>query len=269
MAMGAKGVASLRGPDEPLIEYEREEFAGEVANKVPFPCERARVLAAAATFNKHVVFLDMTGKTAERQHKGKGGVPELAAELAVELKDRTARLYSLWLDHAASMCEEEMIAKELESGRRRELLRRIPKQLGNMIAGPMDAGVFVLQQLSGEANSRGSTARMDHTDGDECKSFGMYLDFAITCTRPNPQQVSMARCTKHRRTPPLPHKFIRIVGEFNRVDDVSDTYTMEGGGLGIVSKAEKGLVGSVEDIVESFQDAKPKGKKSKSIDPIT
>ena len=76
----------------------------------------------------------MTGKTAERQHKGKGGVPELAAELAVELKDRTARLYSLWLDHAASMCEEEMIAKELESGRRRELLRRIPKQLGNMIA---------------------------------------------------------------------------------------------------------------------------------------
>lgn len=271
MTMDHRGVNGLRGPDDPLVEYEKTLFAEHILNKVPIASERERVLAAAATLNNHVVFLDMTGKTEERQHKGKGGVPELAADLAVEMRDRGAQLYSLWLDHAAAMCEEEMIARELDTGRRRELLRRIPKLLGNMIAGPMDVGVFVLQQLSGEANSRGSTAKMDHTDSDECKSFGMYLDFAITCTRPTADQIAMVRCTKHRRTPPMPHKFVRVVGEYNYVADVTDTYTMEGGGLGIVSKADKGMIGSVEDIQQAYADAaEPKPKKNKkSGGPIT
>lgn len=266
MAMDHRGVGSLRGPDDPLIDYEKEEFAPSIANKVPFPSERARVLAETDTLGKYVLFLDMTGKTDERQGKGKGGVPELAADLQYEMRERGAKLHVLWLDHAASMCEEEMIQRELDPSQRRVLLRRIPKMLGTMIAGPMDAGVFVLQQLSGEANSRSTTAKIDHTDSDECKSFGMYLDFAITVSRPNNDQVAVARCTKHRRTPPMPHRFVRVVGAFNRVEDVSEFYTMEGGGLGIVSKAEKGLVGNVEDIAGTPE---PKPKKTKKTDPIT
>jgi hypothetical protein len=269
MAMDHRGVGSLRGPGDPPADYEKEEFAEKIASKLEFPSERERVLAAAATLNKYVLFLDMTGKTEERQGKGKGGVAELAADCQYELRERGARLYVLWLDHAASMCEEEMIERELDPSQRRVLLRRIPKMLGTMIAGPMDAGVFVLQQLSGEANSRGSTAKLDHTDSDECKSFGMYLDFAITVTRPNNDRIAIARCTKHRRTPPLPHRFVRVVGEYNRIDDVSDMYTMEGGGLGIVSKAEKGMVGTTDDLTAAYADTKPKKKKNtSSTDPV-
>lgn len=264
MKMDHRGVGSLRGPADEPQDYEKVLYADEIATKVGFPSERARVLAEAATLNKYVVFLDMTGKTAERREKGQGGVAELAAELAVELKLREARAYVLWLDHAASMCEEEMIKKELDSSRRRELLRRIPKMLGTLIAGPMDTSVFVLQQLSGEANSRGSTAKIDHTDSDECKSFGMYLDFALTVTRPNPEQVSIVRCTKHRRTPPMPHKFLRVVGEYNRVEDVSEFYTLEGGGLGIVAKHDKEMVATVSDILESHADSKKPKKKAQN-----
>ncbi len=269
MTMDHRGVNSLHGPDDPPAEYEKTLFAERIANKVTYPSERERVLAAAATLNKYVLFLDMTGKTEDRQSKGKGGVPELAADCQYELRERNARLHVLWLDHAASMCEEEMIDRELDPSQRRVLLRRIPKMLGTMIAGPMDAGVFVLQQLSGEANSRGSTAKLDHTDSDECKSFGMYLDFAVTVTRPNNDRIAIARCTKHRRTPPLPHRFIRVVGEFNRIDDVSELYSMEGGGLGIVSNAEKGLVSTTDDLPASYGEPKSKkAKKPSSTDPV-
>lgn len=269
MAMDHRGVNSLRGPGDEPADYEKTLYADSIAKKLEFPSERERVLAEAATLGKYVLFLDMTGKTDERQGKGKGGVPELAADIQHEMRERGAKLHVLWLDHAASMCEEEMIARELDPSQRRVLLRRIPKMLGTMIAGPQDAGVFVLQQLSGEANSRSTTAKIDHTDSDECKSFGMYLDFAITVTRPNADQIAVARCTKHRRTPPLPHRFIRVVGEYNRIEDVSDHYTMEGGGLGIVSKAEKGLVGTTEDIHVAYGTDKPKSKKKPAGDPIT
>lgn len=261
MGMDHRGVMSLRGPEEEPLDYEKEKFADVIESKFTFPSERERVVTEAARLNQFIVFIDMTGKTVERQQKGKGGVAELAVELKMELKERNARLYCLWLDHAASMCEEEMIQGEKDSSERRVLLRRIPKMLGNLIAGPMNGAVFVLQQLSGEANNRGSSSRMDHTDADECKSFGMYLDFALTCTRPNAEQVCIVRCTKHRRTPPMPHKFVRIVGDYNRVDDVSEEYTMEGGGLGIVSKAMKGNVAtheSMKDIADTMKQTKKK-----------
>lgn len=264
MEMGAAGVNSLAGPDDAPPAYEKDEYATEIGNGTIFPCERERVLTAAARLNKFVVFLDMTGKTKERESKGKGGVPELATDVRFELRERGARLYCLWLDHAASMCEEYMIEKEKDASERRTILRRIPKQLGTMIAGPLNGAVFVLQQLSGEANSRKSTANIDHTDSDECKSFGMYLDFAITCTKPTVEQVSIFRCTKHRRTPPIPHRFVRVVGEFNRVIDVSDQYTMEGGGAGIVSKALKNNVATAEEVDDIVDEYKPKGKKKKN-----
>ncbi len=268
--MDHRGVKSLRGPTDEPKPYEKEFYAGHIAEKIPFPCEQARVMANAARLNKYVVFLDMTGKTEERQQKGKGAVPELALELRFEMKERNAKLYCLWLDHAASMCEEYMIAKETDAADRRVILRRIPKQLGTLIAGPLDAPVFVLQQLSGEANSRKTTADIHHTDSDECKSFAMYLDFAITTTRPNAEQVCIFRCTKHRRTPPLPHKFIRVVGDYNRVEDVSNFYTLEGGGLGIVSKSTANAVQTAEEadaaIDPTDKPAKTKKKGKEAFD---
>lgn len=264
MAMDHRGVKSLRGPGEEPIEYEKHLYAAQIEGKVPFPSEQERVLTSTSTISKFVVFMDMTGKTEERQEKGKGGVPELAADMRVELAERDAKLYCLWLDHAASMCEEYMIASNTDSSDRRNVLRRIPKQLGTMIAGPMDGAVFVLQQLSGEANSRRSSANIDHTDSDECKSFGMYLDFAITCTRPNADQICIFRCTKHRRTPPLPHKFVKVIGDFNRVEDVSSNYTIEGGGLGIVDKAKKNMVSAANDTDDIYDSNPPPKKKSGS-----
>lgn len=268
LQMDKRGVKSLRGPTDEPAAYEKEIFAEQFANKIEVPSEQERVLATAAKLNQYVVFIDMTGKTEERAAKGKGGVAELANELRFELKERNARAYVLWLDHAASMAEEQMMAEERESYERRELLRSIPKMLGTTIAGRLECPVFILQQLSGEANSRRTSANIDHTDADECKSFGMYLDFAITATRPNPEQVCIFRCTKHRRTPPLPHKFIRVAGDYNRVEDVSAYYTLEGGGMAVVSKQQKNTVATLDDldspIVEDESQPKPKKTKKKS-----
>ncbi len=261
--MDNRGIKSLRGPTDEPLPYEKEKWADAIAKKIPILSEQQRVTDAVNKLREHIVFLDMTGKTEARAGKGKGGVPELAAELRFELQERDAKLYVLWVDHAASMCEEQMEAEEIDSKERRHTLRRIPKLLGKMIAGPMDAPVFCLQQLSGEANSRKTTALVHHTDSDECKSFAMYLDFAITTTVPNAEQVAIFRCTKHRRTPPLPHKFVRIAGDFNRVDDVTNYYTLEGAGIGIVSKKDKGMVATSEEAGEAIYESQSKKKSKK------
>ncbi len=215
----------------PATHYELQYFNGAGRSKWLPEIDRAR--AAVNIANSHLLFIDFTGTTNDARSSGQGGIVELAGVVQNKLAEYKALgsesyPYTFWLDHAAALATRMMTSGKYHRDDRRHLLKDMPLQCRDLLAGPYNTPMWIFHQLSGDANSRGCTAEIDHTDSDECKQFAMYANFAIVCGKPNDEQLAKFKCTKHRRQPPSLHRIVRIHGQIMRVEDVSETHTISG-----------------------------------------
>ena len=217
-------------PDAELLPYELKMYAKEIAKGVAVPNEYARVNSTVKLLNEHLLFVDMTNADSEAGGQGLGGPNEVMAYLTLRKhENKKLRFHNIWIDHAAAMVGNMLDSDNYTFDDSRPILKQLPRQLRNWVAKRFKCQVYLLHQLSGEANKAAPTSQTHHTEADECKSIGMYPDFCVQTGPPTRDGRCLAvfDCTKHRRQPPKPRMVVRIDGQRNRVVSVNDKYTIE------------------------------------------
>lgn len=211
--------------------YELIEFREAIAHNDPVRSERRRVKGAARICNQHLVMIDCTDNDGQ-QRIGRGGIAELANILTAHFR-RNPDTYPLcfWLDHASALADRIMEADESaknDPAALRMLLKRMPRQIKDLITKPFDAPMCLLHQLSGSAAGRAVAARFHHSDAADSKAIGEYVDFAIVTGPTDPVQMCVWNCTKHRREAATSERIVHVDGAFNRAIDVSEEYCLHG-----------------------------------------
>lgn len=240
-----KSLKDLSRASEPGATKETEyelAFFKKTKKSGVFRSEYDRVQDAITVVNNHLVFIDFTGTDPTLAGVGYGGMRELQGIVAAKFRryDGAAYPFTFWIDHAAAMAARIMMAAEAagktDPAALRTALRNLVLQARDWLSVPYNTSTWIMQQLSGEANSRGPITKVDHTDSDECKSFAMYADHAIVTGKPTEEQLCRFLYTKHRRTPPRSYAIARVDGAFARITDVSNLYVVDEGEHKIVLK---------------------------------
>jgi hypothetical protein len=235
----ASYATDLRGGGEPY-QYEVAIYAKQVAQGLAIQTEVERVRQAEVLLNNYAIFIDFSNADPNNP-AGTGGDRELAAVMKSEKhayqgvgdkKDYVLSYQSVWIDHLAAMIANQAGTDKIDvtDDTTRKLLKMSPKHIGAWVAKKHEVPVIILHQLAGDANSRSATAVFHHTDADECKSVGMFVDFAVQ-TGPltkDDRHLAVWQCTKHRREPNRQRQIVQLQGDYNRVVSVDHKYTIEG-----------------------------------------
>lgn len=218
--------------------YEKAEFKKDMKEDTLFFSEQERVIAATKIANKHLLMIDCTDSDDSPHQIGRGGIPEVANVIrSVFRKRKDAYPMCFWIDHVSALADRVAEADAELDDKLHLVLKRMPRQAADRIAKPWNAPVALLHQLSGEANSRRATAKFHHSDSAGSKSIGEYVNFAVVTGPVDDQGHCKWEATKHRRTPAMPLKVIKVEGQFNRVREDTD-YTVDFGRQMIVPKKE-------------------------------
>lgn len=212
-----------------LKDYERRLFREEIAQlgEENVDGEWERAMRVIPVLNRHIVHLDMTGH--ERKSAGNGGIEEIAQRIAYELRIRERTRCGLVLvDYVGALCERKMAAENIDSSQLRHMIKATPLLAKHKIADAFDCPVWLVHQLSGEANNFNPAVPPNHTNASESKSFAENLDFCLAIGVPDrSESVALIACSKHRRQPPRKEMIIKIDGELNRVINVNDRYSLD------------------------------------------
>ena len=92
----------------------------------------------------------------------------------------------------------------------RHLVKNAPLLVKNEIATRFSCPMWLLHQLSGEANAGGLTARRDHTDAAESEEFRGEPRLRIRDRPAGQHGLCVLRCTRHRRTGHQKEQIIQI-----------------------------------------------------------
>jgi len=211
-------------------KYEEELFADQLASGVGFRNEYQRADEAIALLNRHLWFIDLSGQDPDLAELGLRGIADIDLLLRrqQEQQPNTSPLF-LALDHASALALRMVRGQQGRYEHLRHYLRQIVADARQHLARPFGMPVLLLHQLAAAANRANPLAELSSADAAECKSFIEYTDFAVVSgvpTRTVPR-LARLRCDKFRHQPPQPDAIIRVDGEFSRIRDVSDEYTID------------------------------------------
>lgn len=250
---------NLRAEGEPLLPYEEIEFERFIAAGVAVRSEQERLRSVIPLTQRYVVILNMTGaaETEGGFSGGKGYVPELAAQINAICRERNGYPHVVWVDHLSAMVDSHCSTGTFDKDGKMDLLKRGPLYLGQSIAKKHRTKVWVLHQLSGEANSRNSAAALHHTDAAGSKSVAEYVDCAFTITVPNQESIAVLSLTKRRRMGPTAPRFVCVEGGFGRVKDATHRYQFDSSRRNIISRfdAEVTGAGDGEEVARRIQNS--------------
>jgi hypothetical protein len=162
-----------------LDDYEKMRFASQIEKLgiEKIAGESERLARARLRLQRNVLTADMSGPPG-RPAQGSGHIGEIAIELA-----RNARLGRkpgiVVIDYAGVCCDRYLASRNLPYGALRHLLKQFASECRRQIAAPFETPVWIMHQLSGEANSRTHATKQHHTSAADCKSFAENLDFAF------------------------------------------------------------------------------------------
>lgn len=206
------------GPPKP---YERKVFRQAIKDNKPIRSELVRAISSIALLNEHFVPIDMTGL--KRHGAGGGGMAEVSAAVTRVCRVRNAKCGGVILDYVGAMVSRFIAANERDNKEMRLLIKGSPLLAKNLIAHPLGCPVWLIQQLSGEANAMGPGQLPDHTNAAECKSWAENLDFSFQIGRPDVvNHGALLGCTKARRYKLLSPMVVEIIGDMNAVEATND-----------------------------------------------
>jgi len=229
-AMDSTGIQSLSGDALNPLQYERQRFAQQISDGM-FRTERDRVSEVVSVMNEHSLVLDMTGSDESFRGAGGGGLKEIASRLKAEISHRSRDsihdyyIENIVIDYVGAMVKRQLAFAGDDSSDLRHRITEAPLMAANLLAKPFKCPVWLIHQLSGQANASFKPgARLHHTDSAESKSFAENLDFAFVIGNLNEKNQGQISCTKHRRAASKPARVIEVDGDFNTVFARDDLY---------------------------------------------
>ncbi len=212
-----------------LEPYELEEFADIIraAGQQNVPGEAERLAAATRELNECVRIFDFSG-TPENPRAGEGGLDEVAATLN-ELVKAGHEIGVVVLDYANAAVRRMMSARNEDPANLRHHLTNFCNDCRFKIGIPFQCPVWVFNQLNTESNRKAPTAKQHHSFASECGNFAENAWYAFVFSTKDPiTNTCQLFCTKSRRSSgDKPPTILKIEGNFCRMRDVSELYTVD------------------------------------------
>jgi hypothetical protein len=215
-----------------MRDYERRIFREELQAGTKVMGELGRARRAVEYLNQFVIPLDMTGFGNSRG-RGAGYTSEIAKMISAALRKRKKQwgrnvcCGPVVIDYVGAMTKRYMAANEIPTSEMRHYISGAVLKAKSDICDVYNAYVWMMHQLSGEANARGTVARQDHTDAAEAKNFAENLDFAFCMGRPNGDNMLTMSNTKHRRRPPQEDMVLQIDGNLYQAVSTDGRYVID------------------------------------------
>jgi hypothetical protein len=169
---------SLRHPEQQLsrkgnlLEYEEDMYAEmKITDPALMDGEYERLMKAKAQVGKSLKMMDM--KNAGR---GSGWIPELVSYIEQGQQEHDWLIDTVIIDYTKLMCRRHLKALDKDPDRHlRHLINETPMAAKIELAERFGCTVWLLQQLSGEANTRSPTAPLNHAHAGEARDFAENL----------------------------------------------------------------------------------------------
>lgn len=228
----------------PETRYELSAFKQSIENNMPWFNEQQRVRAALTLANRYLVLLDCTSSSAVMKI-GAGGMNDVANVVdAFYTKNRNTRYpYSFWFDHLSGLIDQVSMVVDDESKLRR-ILMSSPKVAMDRLCIKHKAPVGIMHQLAGQAQNKGATGKLHHSDAEGSKAVAKYATFAIVSGPTDENNMCKWEMTKHRRTPAMPYRIVEVRGQFNQLIDRAETHGIVPGQRVIMSHKDMHMIGA-------------------------
>lgn len=219
-----------------LKDYERIKWNDAYQAGLSVPGETER-LNSASYLRKNLWLVDMSGSLEENPKIGSGGVQEIVDYLALE-QDSGKRIAGVVIDYVGIAVKRFMS----NNGVGYDLLRHYIGGYGDearmRIAARFKCPVWLLHQLTGEANMRSPTAKQHHALAAEAKNFADNLWYCFNIGTKDPEtNTCIIHCSKQRRSYNNLTPVVFIDGALCTMRAADDLYTVDNGK--IVSKQFK------------------------------
>jgi hypothetical protein len=172
---------------------------------------------------------DMRG-TPSNPKAGSGGIDEIQAELEKYRRRHNATIDTVVIDYALVCCRRLIKARGWDPDRKlRHLLGEFGDDCRRLIATHFNCKVWVVNQLSGQANKRAPGARMSHADSAEATNFAENLWYCFCLGNQNRDNHTVVmECTKTRRSEGMAQPAIlELQGKYARFVSADDRYMLD------------------------------------------
>jgi hypothetical protein len=246
-----RNLRELNGPGQ-YDDYEREVFRDLFDAGVPVPSEQQRIRRLTNAMNDNLRLVNMVGTDRENPGRGCGYTTEISRVIEQDLEQRREKLKTdvyveaVIIDYVGAMVERAETVNNWSDNKCRQYVEKAPFHAINDIATPLQTPVWLLHQLSGQANSYSPGRVPDGTETKGSKSFKENLDFLIVSGSKNAQSQCCWRADKARRfVESARPEVMQIDGEMARVYSVSEDFTLDMNTGSIVPTSEmRNLYGS-------------------------
>ena len=226
-----------------LKEYERKMFARQLQEGAPVWPEVVRKRWAERRLNQNFRIVDMTGNDPANPGRGTRLVDDVVDVIRQHQRDcenqgERACCVGVYIDYLIAAIDAYASAHKVRQEEISRKVKRVPLALKNRVAVPFHCPVWIVQQLSGEANALSPGVVPKLTDSAEGKSFAENLDFCFQYGGKTQEMYCVLACGKSRREAPRPPIVVRIDGDLATVRNVSDEYVLDTVSRRIVAKSE-------------------------------
>ena len=188
--------------------------------------------------------MDMRGPR-DNPKAGSGGIDEIHAELEKYRRQHDVLPDTVIIDYAL-VCVRRMIrARGWDPDRRlRHLMGEFGDEARRLIATHFNCRVWVVNQLSGQANRRSPGARMSHADSAEATNFAENLWYCFCLGNKNRENNTVVLdCTKTRRSEGTAQpSVLELKGDLARFVAADDRYMIDPNTHRIVKRVDGGVV---------------------------
>lgn len=189
--------------------------------------ERTRYERAKKQLNRNWRCVDMSGNDTRFPGRGTGMISEIVAIVRRDLARVSAerqcetRCGVVVVDYVSLACERATMAS---AGRQEDPDRAMRRAIGryvstakNELATALNARVWLMQQLNGDANSLVPGRLPKRTDSKDNRMFAENLDFCFMVGNPDQNNLVAFGTDKQRRERRRPPEVVQILGNLNTV----------------------------------------------------
>jgi hypothetical protein len=208
--------------------------------------EYDRMQNAMKELNANLRIVDFSG--AKPEYSAQSGMM-VAGIVAVITKDQrldgNPGVAGAVIDYAGAAAERAISGGGATRDELRHLVGKMPQNLKNMLASPLNCQVWCLHQLTAKANSLAAGVAPKTTDTAEANNFFENVNFGFMVGTPRKDGTVVFTNGKQRRAARMDNIVIKIEGEYGRVVDASKQYTTTNGV--ITDRADASRVVSMGD----------------------
>lgn len=218
---------------ETLREYERALYIEKIKQGEKVNPETVRKRWAEMTLNVNWRPVDMTGNDPTAPSRGCDLVDGMVAYIRQDQMYRKGRgedvcVGGIYADYLLAMADAYITHEGLrKKDELRFIIKQVPLHAKNRLAIPFQCPVWIIHQLSGDANSMAPGVIPKVTDSAEGKAFAENLDFCFQYGGRDENSRVILACGKARRAPPQSALIVQIHGRISRVEETKDLMVVD------------------------------------------